>query len=362
MIPFARPEWVALAFFLPAAAMLAMVGVARRRRRAAEALGDEALVRRLGGGELRRFPLGRTVLLALALASLGVAAGGPRWGAAEEEGEAARGADLVLVLDASGSMRVRDGAPDRLEAQRRAARRLLDALGGERVGIVAFAGRGFVLSPLTSDHGALGLYLDNVSPEIATQGGSSLSGALRQAQGLLVGGPGGAGRSGSVVLVSDGDALEEEGDVLEEARRAARLGIAVHTVGVGTPAGGPVPDVDPETGRPRGYKREPSGEVAVSRLGEPLLREVARLSGGTYHAADDRRAAGRIVAAMRSAAALPRRGGTDALGRPDPSADDGGGGMEDRYEWFVGLALGLVALDSLRERRRAARRRREAEG
>jgi Ca-activated chloride channel family protein len=358
MIPFARPEWVALAFFLPAAVMLAAVWAARRRRRAVRALGDEALVRRLAGEDLGRFPLGRTLLAALAAAALGVAAAGPQWGPAEDGG-GVRGADVVLVLDASNSMRVADVAPDRLEVERRAARRLLDALEGERVGMVVFAGRGYPLSPLTSDFGALDLYLDNLSPDIVTQGGTSVSAALRQAQALLVGGAGGGGRSGSVVLLSDGDALEERAAVLDEARRAARLGITLHTLGAGTPAGGPVPDVDPETGRRRGFKREPTGEVAVSRLDETLLREAARLTGGIYRPAEDAGAPAAIAAAVRSARAMPDRGerGGAVGGREEPGAT----GLEDRYEWFVGLALALLVLDSLLERRRGMRRARMLE-
>ena len=356
MIPFARPTWVALAFFLPGIAMLAMVLVAGRRRRAAQALGDAPLVRRLAGEELGSFPLGRTLLVSVALAALGIAAAGPRWGPATE-GESARGADVVLVLDASASMLAEDVRPNRLETERAEARRLLAEMAGERVGIVVFAGRGYVLSPLTSDHGALQLYLDNLSPDIVAQGGSSLSAALRQAQGLLAGGPAPRGRSGSVVLVSDGDALEEAEAVLEEARRASQLGITVHTVGVGTPGGAEIPDVDPATGRRRGVKREPTGEVAISRLGEALLREVARTSGGLYRPAGDPAAARAIAEEARSAAALPERGEAP----PGMGAPVGGGGLEERYEWFVGLALALIAFDSLRERRRGVQRARTLE-
>lgn len=347
---FARPALMALAFILPALAVVAVVLWDRRRRRAARALGDAALVRRLTGEDLHHLPLGRAGTVVLACAALGIAAAGPQWGVTPETEAGA--ADVVLVLDASNSMRVEDVAPSRLVRQREVAGRMVEALdGGRRVALVVFAGRGFVLSPLTDDAGAVELYLDALSPEMVTQTGSSLSHALRQAAGLLVAGGEGA-RSGAVVLLSDGDALEEGGAVLEEARRAARLGIVVHTVAIGSAAGGRVPDTDPETGRRRGWKREPTGEVAVSRVGTELMARIAAETGGVAVPAADDGAADAVLGAIRTAPQVPVRGRRE--GRASLTA----AGPEDRYEWPVALALLLIAAEVLLERR-AARQRRE---
>jgi Ca-activated chloride channel family protein len=279
----AHPELVHLVVLLPLIMALLLQLYARRRRAAGRALGEAGLVRRLTAADLMAAPRRRMLLMFCAALLLGIAAVGPVWGVEAQPGESAV-AEVVLVLDVSNSMRVKDLRPDRLTVEKRLARELLRRLEGARVGMAVFAGRGYAVAPLTTDFSALELYLEGLSPEVVTQGGSSLADAIQQSLGLLAGAQGEA-PSGSLVVLSDGDALEERDEVLRSVALARRLGVAVHTVGLGTAQGGPVPDVDPVTGRERGFKHEPSGEVAVSRLGEPLLREIARRTGGEYAAA-----------------------------------------------------------------------------
>lgn len=326
---FESPGLLWLAVALPAVVVLGMGAWARRRRRAARALGSPALLERLGAGDLRAFPYRRLVMLSVAAAALGLAAAGPRWGLESVE-EGGFAADLVLALDVSRSMLAQDVAPDRMERQRVLARRILRELSGDRIGLVVFAGRAHVLAPLTADHGTLHLYLDALDPDIVSQGGSSLSTAIRQASDLARG-PDDAGR-GVVVVVSDGEALEDHEAVLREADRANRLGITVHTVGVGTTTGAPVPARPGQDGRVEGPTRGPDGEVVISRLEEGLLREVARRAGGRYVRLGD---AGATDALLGTLKGLDRTEGDPRTGvRPAP-----------RYAWFVLLALALLAVD-----------------
>lgn len=334
-VRWADPFLLHLIALLPALLGVALLLWWRRRRDVAEALGDPALVSRLAGGDLRAFPLRRAALLLPAAALLGVAAAGPRWGGAAAPG-GARG-DVVLVLDASNSMLAEDVRPSRLGREREAARALVDRLAGSRVGLVAFGGSGHVLSPLTADGAALHLYLDALSPEIVNQSGTSLYSALRNALELL--GPAGpTGGPGSIVLVSDGEALDPPRLVDLSTEEARRRGVPIHTVGIGTAAGAPVPDHDELTGRRIGFKREPTGAVAVSRLDAATLRRIAQETGGTYTAATDARS----LAALAVAAA---RGGR-ATGRRGESLPD------NRYAWPLALALLLIAADTLAERGR----------
>jgi Ca-activated chloride channel family protein len=208
------------------------------------------------------------------------------------------------------------------------------------VGLVAFGGSGQVLSPLTSDAAALHLYLDALSPEVVNQSGTSLYSALRHALALL--GPAGPrGAPGSIVLVSDGEALDPPRMVDLSVEDAARRGVPIHTVGIGTAAGAPVPDYDDISGQRIGFKREPDGSIATSRLDEPTLRRIAEQTGGTYTAQTDARS----VAALAAAAA---RGGRATRGRGESLPDN-------RYAWPLMLALVLIAADSLAERGRARR-------
>jgi len=302
----------------------------------ADLFGERALVERLGLGAASRAPRARIALLLLAAAALGVAAAGPQWGQRRIEGTS-NVRNIVLALDVSKSMLARDLEPSRLEQERLLARRLMRSMPSDRFGLVAFAGRAYVLSPLTTDHGALALFVDAIDPEIVSYGGSALSAALRQASDLVRGDRPGQARP-AVVLVSDGEALEQEAAVLEAADRAAQLGVTVHTVGVGTAAGALVPDVDPRTGRTIGFVEDEAGQRVVSRLGADLLAEIARRGGGRY-------------------VELGRPGSTDELLRAlrDAEAEQGPEGARvervDRAAWFLTLALLALSLEAWLERR-----------
>jgi Ca-activated chloride channel family protein len=340
---FFRPWLLPLALLLPLAVGAGIALAVRRRRRAAEAFGEHPLVLRLAGRDPGAAPWMRVALLLPAAAALGIAAADPRWGRGGGDGGAgAGGAEVVLVMDASNSMLVEDVRPNRLERERAAARQIAHGLPGSRMGVVVFSGRGYVLTPLTADPGALELYLDALSPEIVTQGGSSLASAVRQGTDLLLGGDSvSAGRV--MVLMSDGEALEERAEVGLAVRRAERAGVVIHTLGFGTEGGGPVPNVDPTTGRRMGFKRDVDGSTAVSRLDPGMLREIAGETGGSYRAGSDPRA---VAALLRDIAAAPA-GARRA---------DGTGGPPPRYEWFLAAALLLLAGDTVLaalERRRA---------
>lgn len=337
-VSFDDPGLLWLAAALPLAVGAGLWLWSRRRLRAARVFGSAALLERLGAGDLARFPAARAPLLLLAAACLGVAAAGPRWGLESVE-EHRAAADLVLALDVSRSMLARDIAPNRLERERVLARRILRELPGDRIGLVAFSGRAYVLSPMTVDHSALQLYLDALDPEIVSQGGSSLASAIRQAADLARG-PEDAGR-GVVVLVTDGEALEEEEEVLSAASRAARAGITIHTVGVATREGAPIPQAG--AGDPlESYVRGPDGEIVISALGENLLREVAELTGGRYFRIGE---AGATDAVLRSLRSLNRTAG-EAGSRVREKA---------RYAWFVMAAIVFLLLDGLIAGRRAGR-------
>jgi len=336
---FAHRELLILVLLLPALISILVVLYARRRQRVARALGDAGLIARLGAGDLARFPWARLWLLVSAAALLGVAAAGPHWGYRETRSEQ-RSRSVVLALDISRSMLAPDLSPNRLERERVLARRIVRALPTDRVGLVVFAGRAYVLAPLTSDHSALGLYIDALDPDIVSQGGSSLASAVRQAI-TLARGPGQL-RGAAIVLITDGEALEEEEDAVEIAERAAQNGIRIHTVGLGTTAGDRIPEIDPRSGRVIGYKRDPYGDEVVTRLNEDLLKSIAQASGGNYYAATD---AGAAAALLRDLRSLEQT----ALGTTDQST------RNDRSVWFIAAALLLLALDILLARRRETR-------
>ena len=341
---FTRPELLWLAAVLPAVVAFAVWAIASRRTRALRLLGDVPLVRRLLVGVAREPTPLAALRLAVAAAALGFAAAGPRWGLEEVEATGSS-RTFVLAVDVSRSMLATDLDPDRLDAARLMLRRLLAALPGDRIGLVAFAGNGYVLSPPTVDHGALALYVDALAPDIMSQGGSSLASAIRQASALARGGEETVSGPRAVVVLTDGEAHEDREAVMEEADRARAAGVTIHVVGVGTAEGSRIPVRRAPDGRPIRYLRGPDGEIVVSRLDEELLADVASRTGGRFVRLGDAGASAALVGALGAVEA----DGTVAERQVRP---------RERYAWFAALALLLIGADAWAYRTPTAGRRR----
>jgi Ca-activated chloride channel family protein len=325
-----NPQWLWLVPALFAAAGLLVAWWYRRRLVAARAFGSVGLLQRLTALPLEGFPRRRFWLVASAAAWIGVAIAGPQWGARIVESRS-RGLDVVLALDVSASMLAADVLPNRLERMRTEASRLLRELAGDRVGLVIFAGRAYVLSPLTSDDAALEIFLDALDPEVGGTPGSSLAAALHQGTSLLSATRSGADRV--LVVLSDGEAHESVDAIVAEARRAADAGVRVYGVGVGTERGEPIPVYDAERGRVVGYKRDAQGEVVLSKLGTETLTAMASTAGGAFVRADEGGVA-RLVSALEG---LKRAEGA-GVRRLE---------WTPRYHWFALLAFLMLSADAL---------------
>lgn len=252
----------------------------RRRRRVAAALGDAEVIRQLLGYDLGRAPRSQLLLILAAAALLVSALVDPAFQRASESDAG----PLVLLLDASGSMLAQDAPPNRLEVQRRLARELVEHAESRPIGLVAFAGRAFTLTPPTRDGVALEMFLSTLDPTIVTQSGSALEAATRQGIALLTDR---AGEGGTVVLFTDGGATDDREAALAAAELAARNRIELIVVGIGTDAGAPVPAFDPATGSASGHLKEPGGELLISRREDEFLRSLARQGRGRYLPAED---------------------------------------------------------------------------
>ena len=327
-----------LAIVLPVAIVWLLARAERSRRERMERLGDAGIVARLLPQGARRSLRGRAWRLALAGALIGVGVAGPRWGV-EQTIIRSRGIDLVFALDASLSMMAEDERPNRLARMKQEVRRLREMSRGDRVGLIAFAGRSYVLSPLTVDAGALDLFLDNLDPSVVGQAGSSLARAIRQGTDLLL-----LTRSGSdraLIVMSDGEAFEDVQEVVTEARRTAEQGISLVTVGFGSTDGTTIPMRENGTTT---MKRDENGQVVVTRYNPEFLRAAAEAAGGTFIDAAQGDKATRVRAALAS---LRRQQRTAAAGET----------RTPRFQWFVLPAVMLLLLDTLLAERRGRRAR-----
>lgn len=305
----------------------------RRQRRLARYAANTALGR-LGvrSGSSR----GRTVRLTLVALLAAVALTGPRWGMLASQ-ETRRGIDLVVALDASLSMMAQDERPSRLERMKQEVRRLRASSRADRMALIAFAGRSYILSPLTADDGALELYLETLTPDVVGQAGSSIARAIRQGTELLGASTGTSDRA--LVIMSDGEAFEPVEDVRAAATEAAEQGILLITVGFGSEAGTTIPEVVGNTVRD---KRDDQGEVVVTRYVSELLAAAAEASEGVFIPSDVTDRAGRVRAALSSL-------------RTERRAVSSREDHVTRFAWFLVPALLLLLYDTWLGQRPARR-------
>lgn len=274
---------------------------ARRRRITAARAWSFAL-----GDELAR--RGRAVAWVVGVATLAavIAAAGPRGGRTTVETES-RALSLVIAVDISRSMLAEDVVPSRLERAKGEARRLVQDLTGDRLGLLAFAGRSYILTPLTVDGSAVSLYLDNLDPDLASEGGTDLSATLNQGRELLEASTEVSDRV--LVVFTDGEAHDSLSDIVQAAEGIRKAGVRLILVGEGTPAPVRIPIRDP-SGRVVEYKLDQQGQVVETSLHEEILRAAAEAAGGTVVPASVSDQAGAIrelVAAFKRSPSMQAR-------------------------------------------------------
>ncbi len=338
---FEMPWLLALALVLPVLFLLLLRRARRERERRLLQLGSLDVVRRLVPGSALAGTGWRAARLGLAAALAGVAVAGPRWGF-ERTVVQSSGVDMVLAVDASLSMMATDEKPSRLERVKQEIRRLRALSPGDRVGLLAFAGRSYVLSPITVDGGALDLFLDNLDPSIVGQAGSSLASTITQGTNLLSLTKSGADRA--LVVLSDGEGFEPQDDVVAAAKRAAAQNVSLVMVGFGTTAGSTIPVT--EDGRP-GVKKDESGQVVVTKYSPTLMQAAAAAANGTFIPAEASDKAARVKTALSKL-------------RTQARTTQNGENLTPRYAWFLLPAILLLWLDTVLAGHRARRRRRAA--
>jgi Ca-activated chloride channel family protein len=221
---------------------------------------------------------GRGGVIALGVTALLVSAAlaGPRFGRRTVTTET-KALTMVLAVDISRSMLAEDVVPSRLGRAQRESRRLIQDLRGDRIGLIAYAGRSFILSPLTVDDGALQLLVDGLAPDLASAGGTELAVAIDQGRQLLLAGPGVADRV--LVLFTDGEAHDSLANIVAAAQRLRRDGIHLLVVAEGgsAPVGIPLRDLN---GVLTGYQEDLDGNVVQTRRRDDVLSAVVDAARG----------------------------------------------------------------------------------
>ena len=334
---FGAPIWFWALLVIPVLALLfaraEQRGIARLREFVSPRLLPQLAATVNRSRRVFRFAL---LMLGLALAIVSLAR--PQWGYIYEDVKR-KGLDLLFAVDTSRSMLSNDVQPNRLERVKLAAQDLVNQLQGDRVGLIAFAGRAFLQAPLTIDYEAEVESINDLDTKTIPEGGTNISEAINLA--LNTFGKSAAGNR-ALIIFTDGEELS--GDAAKVAKAAAEAGVRIFTVGVGTPQGSLIPVTSDDGGT--AFVKDSAGQVVKSKLDEKRLREIAQATGGFYlHLDDGPRTMSQLYAqglANMKAADIDARLGRRPI---------------ERYEWPLGAAILALTMSILIGERKRVRAR-----
>jgi len=334
---FGSPEWFWALLAIPMVAILFV----RAERRAAVRLREfvsPKLLPQLSATVNRSRRALRFGLLMLGLALAIVSLARPQVGYVYEDVQR-KGLDLLFAVDTSRSMLSNDVQPNRLERVKLAAQDLVNQLQGDRVGLIAFAGRAFLQAPLTIDYEAEVESINDLDTKTIPEGGTNISEAINLA--VQTFGKSAAGNR-ALIIFTDGEELS--GDAVKLAKSAAEAGVKIFTIGVGTPQGSLIP-INSEDGG-TAFVKDSTGQVVKSKLDEKRLRDIAQATGGVYfHLESGPRTMSELytqgLATMKAAEFDARLSRTPI----------------ERYEWPLGAAMLAITMSILIGERKRVRAR-----
>ncbi|MCP4054249.1 MAG: VWA domain-containing protein [Mesoflavibacter sp.] len=286
---------------------------------------DKALLKRLSPNQSVFKSVLKIIVLSLAFASLAIALVNPKIGTKLETVKR-EGVDIVFAIDVSKSMLAEDIKPNRLEKSKQLVSQIINNLGSDRVGIIAYAGKAFPQLPITTDYSAAKLFLQNMNTDMLSSQGTAINEAILLAKTYY---DDDEQTNRVLVIISDGEDHSEA--AVQVAEQASQEGIKIFTIGVGETKGGPIPLK--RNGIVTGYKKDSQGETVITRLDETTLKNIAAQANGQYIQG---RTTDKVVNQMK-----------DILNKMDKTEFEAKqiADFKDQFQWFLGLAILLFFID-----------------
>ncbi len=270
MFRFENPLYLYFLIAIPLLALLFYYSEYRRRKRIKK-YGDPALLKELMIDVSWLRPQIKIWLALLALASLIIAAARPQFGTKIDTTERS-GIEAIIAMDVSNSMLANDVRPSRLEKSKMLVSNMVDEMTNDKVGLVVYAGQAFVQLPITNDYVSAKMFLEGIDPSMINMQGTDIAAAIDLAAKSFTQRK---DVSRAIFLITDGE--DNEGGAVDAAKAAAKQGIHVYVLGVGSPEGAHVPI--PGTTQ---YFIDEQGNPIVSRLSEDMCRQISRAGNGAY--------------------------------------------------------------------------------
>lgn len=260
---------------------------------------------------------------ALAMLVLGVA--NPQIGTKMEEVRR-EGVDIIITLDVSNSMKAEDIKPNRLESAKQEIVHMLDKFQNDRIGLIVFAGDSYLQLPLTTDYSAARLILSTVDVDVVPIPGTAIGSAIKLAMKSFAAGE---KKHKVIIIISDGE--NHEDDAIAAAKDANGEGIIIHTIGMGSPDGVPIPTYQGNT--QTGYKKDEGGNTVVTKLDEQGMHQIAGAGGGIYIRATNQQ--DEMDAVFKEIQTMEKKEfGAKVFTE-----------YEDRFQYFLAIAISLMLLE-----------------
>ena len=275
MFRFGEPLYLYLLIILPFLAAFYLYTNYRRRKKLRE-YGDPELLAQLMPEVSKYRPDVKFWLVFSALAMVIFMLARPQFGSKMETVKR-QGVEAVVALDISNSMLAQDVTPSRLDKSKKLISRLVETFNNDKVAMIVFAGQAFTQLPITSDYISAKMFLETITPSLISTQGTDIGGAINLGMKSFTPNEG-VGRA--IVLITDGE--NHEGGAVEAAQEAAKKGVRVFVLGVGSPEGSPIP----ADGRNE-FRRDKDGNVIVTRLNEEMCQEIAKAGNGMYVRVDN---------------------------------------------------------------------------
>lgn len=298
-----------------------------RKRKRMDAQGEYPEIRR----QMPQYSVGKQhlkfFLCIIAYALLVFCLANPQLGTSVKKAER-KGVDVMIALDISNSMNSTDIQPSRLMRAKQAVIRILDKMESDRIGLVVFAGDAYLQLPLTTDYGAAKLFISNIQTSDLSRQGTAIGAAIDlcaqnfdpQHENV---------HNKAIIVISDGE--NHEDDAVAAAQNAARKGIVVSTVGMGSPQGAPIPEY--KNGQVVAYKKDAEGNVVITRINRAMLEEIAHAGKGFYVEANN------ISSGVETV--FSKLAELDKVSFESRNISD----YETRYAYFLAVAVLLLLLE-----------------
>lgn len=239
-----------------------------------------------------------------------------------------QGVDIVFALDVSKSMLAEDIAPSRLDKAKQIITRIIEKLGSDRIGIIIYAGNSYPLLPITTDHAAAKMFLQNADSDMVSSQGTAINEAIQRGLTYF---DNDEQTNRFLFIVSDGEDHQE--NTIELAKEANKQGIKIYTIGIGTEKGGPIPIRS--NGTVISYKKDAQGEVVITQMKEDILSSIAQEGNGKYLNGNKTQ---ETIATVEDLLLKAEKNEFETKQFAD---------YKDQFQWFLGLGILFLIIDIL---------------